>query len=73
MNNPLEFIKAIANPQQFVQSIMNNNNVMQNPIMSNAIKMYQNGDTDGLGKLVNNVAHERGTSVEEIAKKLGLQ
>ena len=72
MNNPFNFLQAMANPQQFLQNMMNNSQIMKNPMMNNAIKMYQNGDTDGLSKLVNNVAEQKGTSVDEIRKNLGI-
>lgn len=73
MINPVEFVKMMrSNPQQMMQSMMGNNEIMQNPIMNNAINMYQNGDTQGLEQLVNNVARQKGTSVEEMRKRLGL-
>lgn len=71
MNNPVEFIKMIRNPQQMIQQIMCNNSVMQNPIMQNGIRMMQNGDTEGIKGLVENICKERGTTVEEVRKQLG--
>lgn len=72
MNNILQFMQSIRNPQQFVQNMMNNSQVMQNPMMKNAFDMLQRGDTQGLNKLVDNVAQQRGTSLEEIKKMLGI-
>lgn len=72
MNNPFQLFQAIRNPQQFVQNMMNNQQVMQNPIMSNAMKMYQNGDVKGLQSLVENIASEKGVSVDDIRKNLGI-
>lgn len=72
MNNPFQLFQAIRNPQQFIQNMMNNNQVMQNQIMSNAMKMYQNGDVKGLQNLVQNVANEKGMSVDDIRKNLGI-
>lgn len=71
MNNPVEFIKMIRNPQQMIQQIMCNNSAMQNPIMQNGIRMMQNGDTEGIKGLVENICKERGTTVEEVRKQLG--
>ena len=71
MNNPVEFIKMIRNPQQLIQQIMCNNSAMQNPIMQNGIRMMQNGDTEGIKRLVENICKERGTTVEEVRKQLG--
>lgn len=72
MINPMTFIQAMQNPQVFIQNIMKNNQMMQNPMVQNAINMYQNGDTKGLEQLVNNVAAQKGTSVDEIRKQMGI-
>lgn len=73
MNNPLQLIQVMQNPQQFIQNMMQNSQAMQNPIMQNAMKMYQSGDRKGLESLVNNVAKEQGTTVQDMMKKLGIQ
>ena len=70
--NPLQMLGAIKNPQAFIQQMMNNRQIMQNPIMQNAIQMYQNGDTQGLQAMAENLAKERGTTpqqVQEMIKK----
>ena len=72
MNNPMQFIQMIKNPQQFIQGMMNNNQVMQNPMFKNAMEMYQKGDVSGLQTLTENVAKERGMSIEDIRKQLGI-
>lgn len=71
MNNPLGIIQAIQNPQQFVENMMNNSKAMQNPMMKNAMAMFKNGDVKGLQQLTENVAKQRGTSIDEMRKKLG--
>ena len=71
MNNPLGVIQAIQNPQQFVENMMNNSQAMQNPMMKNAMVMFKNGDVKGLQQLTENVAKQRGTSIDEMRKKLG--
>ena len=71
MNNPLGIIQAIQNPQQFVENMMNNSQAMQNPMMKNAMVMFKNGDVKGLQQLTENVAKQRGTSIDEMRKKLG--
>jgi len=71
MNNPLQLIQSIKNPQQFIQNMMGNNQMMQNPMMKNAMEMYQKGDIQGLQSLTENVAKERGTSIDEMRKQLG--
>ena len=72
MNNPLGIIKAIRNPQQFIQNMMGNQQVMQNPMIQNAMKMYQSGDVNGLKSLTENVIKEHGMSMDDIKKQLGI-
>ena len=72
MMNPLQFVQAMRNPQEFMQKMMDNSQIMQNPMAKNAIQMYQNGDTQGLQAMAENLAKERGTTpqqVQEIIKK----
>ena len=56
MNNPMQLLQALQNPQQFLQ----NSKMMQNPILKNAIEMYQRGDKDGINNLADNLCKERG-------------
>ena len=70
--NPFQMLGAMKSPQAFIQQMMNNSKAMQNPIAKNAIQMYQNGDTQGLQAMAENLAKERGTTpqqVQEIIKK----
>ena len=70
--NPFQMLGAMKNPQAFIQQMMNNSQVMQNPMVRNAMQMYQNGDTQGLQAMAENLAKERGTTpqqVQEIIKK----
>ena len=70
--NPFQMFGAMNNPQAFIQQMMNNSQVMRNPIAKNAMEMYQNGDTQGLQAMAENLAKERGTTpqqVQEIIKK----
>ena len=71
MNNQLGIIQAIQNPQQFVENMMNNSQAMQNPMMKNAMVMFKNGDVKGLQQLTENVAKQKGTTIDEMRKKLG--
>lgn len=73
MNNPIQFVQAMRNPQQFLQQMMNNNKILQNPIGKNAIEMYQKGDIQGLNQLANNLCKEKGTSLDEMTKKIKSQ
>lgn len=70
--NPFQMLGAMKNPQAFIQQMMNNSQIMQNPIMQNAMQMYQNGDTQGLQAMAENLCKERGTTpqqVQEMIKK----
>ena len=73
MMNPLQFMKAMRNPQEFMKNIMNNNEIMQNPIMRNAMEMYQKGDTQGLQAMAENLAKERGTTVDDMKSQIMAQ
>lgn len=70
MNNPLAFMQAMRNPQAFMQQAMNNSEIMQNPIAKNALEMYQKGDKDGINKLAENLCKEKGTTMEEMTKRI---
>ena len=73
MMNPLQFMKAMRNPQEFMKNVMNNNEIMQNPIMRNAMEMYQKGDTQGLQAMAENLAKERGTTVDDMKSQIMAQ
>lgn len=51
---------------------MNDPRTMQNEMMKNAVEMYQKGDTEGLNKLMNNVAQSKGANIESMRKQLGI-
>ena len=72
-NNPFQMLQALTNPQQFVQNIINNSQVMQNPMAKNAMEMYQKGDTKGLQAMAENLAKERGTTVDDIKSQMMAQ
>lgn len=73
MMNPLQFMKAMRNPQEFMQKMMDNSQVMQNPMAKNAIEMYQKGDTKGLQSMAENLAKERGTTVDDMKSQIMAQ
>lgn len=73
MMNPLQFMKAMRNPQEFMKNIMNNNEIMKNPIAKNAMEMYQKGDTKGLQAMAENLAKERGTTVDDMKSQIMAQ
>ena len=56
MLNPVLLTQMMRNPQAFLQQAMQNGN----PIMQNAIQMYQKGDKQGLNELADNLCKEKG-------------
>ena len=65
--NPVELIRLIksGNPQQVLSQMMNSNpQISNNPMAQNAIKMYQNGDTQGLKMLAENLCREQGITTK---------
>ena len=73
MMNPLQFVQAMRNPQEFMQKMMKNSQVMQNPMAKNAMEMYQKGDTKGLQAMAENLAKERGTTVDDMKSQIMAQ
>ena len=71
--NPFQMLGAIKNPQAFIQQMMNNSKIMQNPMVKNAMQMYQNGDTKGLKDMAENLAKERGTTVDDMKSQIMAQ
>lgn len=69
--NPLisilgQMIKGGGNPQSMLQQIMGNNQMMSNPMARNAMEMFQKGDMKGLRSMAENLAKEKGTTVEDV-------
>lgn len=73
MNNMAMLMQAVKNPQQFIQQIMGNSQAMQNPMMRNAIEMYQKGDKDGVNQLAQNLCKEKGISYTDAINQIKSQ
>ena len=71
--NPMQFMNMMQNPKEFLSQMMNNSNIMQNPMARNAIEMYKNGDSKGLQKMAENLAKERGTTVNDMKSQIMTQ
>ena len=76
MNN-LGFLMGMSkNPQQMIQQMMNNSQAMQNPLIRNAIEMYQKGDRQGINELAQNLCREKGidmnTAIQQIKSQFGM-
>ena len=66
MNNPMQLMQLMKNPQAILQQAMQSGN----PIIKNAIEMYQRGDKDGINQLAQNLCKERGTSYDEMINQI---
>jgi len=62
----MQMMKNGGNPQAMLQQMMGNNAVMKNPMAKNAVEMFQKGDMNGLQAMAENLAKERGTTVEDV-------
>ena len=71
--NPFQMLGAMKNPQAFIQQMMNNSQILQNPMARNAMEMYKRGDTQGLQTMAENLAKERGTTVDDIKSQIMAQ
>lgn len=59
-----------VNPMQIINQMMNNSQAMRNPMIRNAMQMYQNKDLNGLQNMATNICKERGISLEETKEKV---
>ena len=73
MNNMGMLFQAVKNPQQFIQQMMGNSQAMQNPMIKNAIEMYQKGDKDGVNQLAQNLCREKGVDMNEAIRQIKSQ
>ena len=62
----MQLMQMMKNPQAFLQQAMQSGN----PIIKNAIEMYQRGDKEGINQLAQNLCKERGTSYDEMVNQL---
>lgn len=71
MNDPLmqlvRFVSGGGNPQTLLAQM-----AQQDPRMGQAIQMIQGKNAQQLRTMAENMARERGTSVEQVARQLGL-
>ena len=72
MNNPMimlmQAVQSGRNPMQLIQQM-----AQSNPQMAQAAQMIRGKNPAQLQQMAHNVARERGTTVEEVARSLGIQ
>jgi hypothetical protein len=69
MNNLIQIAQIMKNPQAFLQQAMQSGN----PMVRNAIEMYQRGDKEGLNEMAQNLCKERGINMQEMEQKIKSQ
>lgn len=71
MNNPMMQMMAMLrngkNPQQFLMQMARNN-----PQVRQVMQMMNGKSPEELRKMADNIAAERGTTVEDVARQLGI-
>ena len=64
--NPIDIFQMMkAGPQQFIQQMMGNNQIMNNPMVKNAVGMAQNGDLQGVEQMERNLCKEKGIDFDK--------
>lgn len=74
MNNPLgmmfQKMRGGGNPQQILNQMMGNSQFANNPMARNAMSLFRNGDMKGLQNMAENLAKERGTTVDDVKNSI---
>lgn len=65
-----QMMRGGGNPQNMIKQLMGNNQIANNPMAANAMEMFQNGNIDGLKSLAENLAKEKGVSVDDVRSGL---
>ena len=72
MNNPMmqmmSLLRSGKNPNAILQTM-----AMNNPQVRQVMQMMHGKSPEQLRQMANNMAAERGTTVEDIARQLGIQ
>ena len=56
--------------QMIINKMMSSPQMQNNPMVQNAMRMYQNGDTKGLQNMAENLCRENGTTTEDVKNKI---
>lgn len=65
-----QMMRGGGNPQAMIKQLMGNNQIANNPMATNAMEMFQSGNIDGLKSLAENLAKEKGVSVDDVRSGL---
>ena len=58
------------NPNFIIQQMMKNPNLANNQLAQNALKMYQEGNSQGLNEMMNNLCKEKGVTKESMESRI---
>lgn len=58
------------NANQIIQQVLSNSQAMQNPMIQNAMRMYQSHDTESLKNMAQNLAREKGLDIDQIKNNI---
>lgn len=61
-----QMMRGGGNPQNMLKQLMGNSQIENNPMATNAMEMLQSGNIDGLKSLAENLAKEKGTTVDDV-------
>lgn len=56
-----------------VQQMLANNRMINNPMIQNALQMYQRGDINGINQLAQNLCREKGVDMNEAIRQIKSQ
>lgn len=65
-----QMMRGGGNPKSVIKQLMGNNQIANNPMAANAMEMFQSGNIDGLRSLAENLAKEKGTTVDDVRSGL---
>lgn len=66
MMSIFQMMRGGGNPQNMLKQLMGNSQIANNPMAANAMEMFQSGNIDGLKSLAENLAKEKGTTVDDV-------
>ncbi len=66
----MQMMRGGGNPQAMIQQMMGNSQIASNPMAMNAVEMFQKGDMNGLQAMAENLAKERGTTVDNVKSQI---
>lgn len=56
-----------------VQQMLASNRMINNPMIQNALQMYQKGDMNGINQLAQNLCREKGVDMNEAIRQIKSQ